>query len=227
MKVPTDAVVVKKGFEVDEDSYSAFGGRLAREAWPFDTADTAPDLRPEATLKELIESKNIERLWVTGIAIDYCVKNSILDALGKNAGGAETAPEGLKEVILVEAAARGVAQATIDTALETMKNAGAYVLDAKYQDPLTSLQAYCSATAHEDSNQIPSGNNVPAGATAAIVLLALSTVGLALYVIFMKHAQKNTANSSSTDKQQNVKEYAPPVTAEPSNCEMEEGDLNQ
>ena len=51
--------VVSKG-EGDEDSYSAFDG---------------------TTLAEDLRREGVEEVWVGGLATDYCVKNTVLDAL--------------------------------------------------------------------------------------------------------------------------------------------------
>jgi len=51
--------VVSKG-EGDEDSYSAFDG---------------------TTLADSLRAEGVEEIWVGGLATDYCVKNTVLDAL--------------------------------------------------------------------------------------------------------------------------------------------------
>ncbi len=51
--------VVSKG-EGDEDSYSAFDG---------------------TTLAEALRAEGVGEVWVGGLATDYCVKNTVLDAL--------------------------------------------------------------------------------------------------------------------------------------------------
>jgi nicotinamidase-related amidase len=52
-------VVVDKGQPVDTDGYSAFDG---------------------TSLDTLLRERGIDRLTVTGLATDYCVKNTVLDA---------------------------------------------------------------------------------------------------------------------------------------------------
>jgi nicotinamidase/pyrazinamidase len=52
-------VVVSKGTG-DEDSYSAFDG---------------------TDLASLLRERGVEEVWVGGLATDYCVKNTVLDAL--------------------------------------------------------------------------------------------------------------------------------------------------
>jgi nicotinamidase/pyrazinamidase len=52
-------IVVSKGTG-DEDSYSAFDG---------------------TRLAELLRERGVEEVWVGGLATDYCVKNTVLDAL--------------------------------------------------------------------------------------------------------------------------------------------------
>jgi len=55
------SIHVLKGTALDRDSYSGFGGQ--------------PDLA--AALRE----RGIERVFIGGLATDYCVKNTVLDAL--------------------------------------------------------------------------------------------------------------------------------------------------
>merc|ERR1712086_652701 len=83
-KIPSSAVIVKKGYQDEYDAYSAFGGTLSAQSSPFDTADTETDLIHNADLKALIEQYEIDRFWVVGLATDFCVGGTSLDALGKN-----------------------------------------------------------------------------------------------------------------------------------------------
>jgi nicotinamidase/pyrazinamidase len=64
LRLPPTAVIISKGQSVDQPGYSAFEGSTA------DGRALADDLR----------AKGIEHLYVGGIATDYCVKHSVLDA---------------------------------------------------------------------------------------------------------------------------------------------------
>ena len=81
LRLPPDAIVVSKGTEPDEDSYSAFHARDERG-------------RP---LGELLANHGVKRLYVCGLATDYCVKFSTVDARSS----------GL-EVVVFQDAIRGV-----------------------------------------------------------------------------------------------------------------------
>lgn len=89
--------VISKGLG-DEDSYSAFDG-----------TDLALQL----------QRLGVEEIWVGGLATDYCVKNTVLDAL----------KEGL-EVKALEEAMRPVNLKPEDgeRAIEEMRNAGAEII---------------------------------------------------------------------------------------------------
>ena len=63
--VPDDAILVSKGYETDSNGYSAFDGRLD------DGAPLADDLR----------ERTVGHLVVGGLATEYCVKHTVLDAL--------------------------------------------------------------------------------------------------------------------------------------------------
>ncbi len=65
LSLPDTATVVSKGMEPWQDSYSAF------------QAQTAGGEPLGAALRE----RGVERLFVGGLATDYCVKASVLDAL--------------------------------------------------------------------------------------------------------------------------------------------------
>ncbi len=67
LELPPGTVVVSKGTRVDEDAYSAFQG-----------ADASG--RP---LSFLLEQSGVSELYVGGLATDYCVRASVLDALGR------------------------------------------------------------------------------------------------------------------------------------------------
>lgn len=60
LRAPNGAFVISKGFLLDQDAYSGFQGT---------------DL--EAQLRE----KKVRRIFVGGLATDYCVKHTVLDSL--------------------------------------------------------------------------------------------------------------------------------------------------
>lgn len=63
--LPENTIIISKGIEEDLDSYSAFLGQNL-------SGDDLSDI-----LREL----EIEKLFIGGLATDYCVKNTTLDAL--------------------------------------------------------------------------------------------------------------------------------------------------
>jgi nicotinamidase/pyrazinamidase len=100
LALPHETVVITKGDAEDRAGYSAFEGRTA-DGVPFET-----DLR----------RRGITHLYVGGLATDYCVKHSVLDA--RRAG---------LEVTVLADAVSGVNRSPDDAAdaLEDMKAAGA------------------------------------------------------------------------------------------------------
>ena len=89
--------VVSKGLG-DEDSYSAFDG-----------TGLAPFLR----------ERGVEEVWVGGLATDYCVKNTVLDALR----------EGFRVVAVREAMrAVNLQPGDAERAVEEMRAAGATII---------------------------------------------------------------------------------------------------
>jgi len=65
LQLPGSAIVISKGESPEHPGYSAFEGRT-------------PEGR---TLLEDLRARRIDHLYVGGIATDYCVKHSVLDAL--------------------------------------------------------------------------------------------------------------------------------------------------
>jgi nicotinamidase/pyrazinamidase len=96
------SVVVDKGQSPNDQGYSGF---------------------QNTNLGELLRERGVRRLYVTGLATDYCVKNTVLDALG----------EGF-EVTVVTDAIRGVDVKERDSerAVEEMKAAGAGLASSNY-----------------------------------------------------------------------------------------------
>lgn len=91
--VPMDALIVSKGMEHDREAYSAFEG--------------APPL------VDRLQAWGITRVFIAGLATDYCVKATALDAIRY---GFQTC--------LVKDGCRGVARETEEAALEDMRAAG-------------------------------------------------------------------------------------------------------
>ncbi len=62
---PDNTIIINKAFKADHEAYSAFSG---------ETADGQ-------TLTALLKKLDIKRLIIGGLALDYCVKASCLDAI--------------------------------------------------------------------------------------------------------------------------------------------------
>ena len=100
LQLPPDAAVVSKGVRPDEDGFSAFDGRLANDA----------------TLEESLRAGDIDQLVVGGLATDYCVRATALDALRR----------GWKVTLLTDAiAAVNLKPQDGPQAIEEMREAGA------------------------------------------------------------------------------------------------------
>lgn len=99
LKISSDTVVLSKGMAVDEDNYSG-----------FDAVDSRG-----VVLKNVLRQSGIERIYVGGLATDYCVKETVLDGLR----------EGF-QVVLLQDAVRGVnlQPEDSDQAIDAMVRAG-------------------------------------------------------------------------------------------------------
>src|SRR6185369_11744973 len=65
LRLPMGTVVLSKGIDPEQDAYSAF------EAVTEDGR----------TLEEVLTSQGVRHLYVGGLASDYCVRSSVLEAL--------------------------------------------------------------------------------------------------------------------------------------------------
>ncbi len=65
LQLPSDCFIVNKAFLADKESYSAFAGLLNDTGRPF---------------TEKLDELGIKRIWIMGLALDYCVYNSAIDA---------------------------------------------------------------------------------------------------------------------------------------------------
>ena len=95
LRLPADAVIVSKGTARDREAYSGFEG---------------------TDLEEQLRRHQTQRLWVGGLATDYCVLNTVRDALERGF-----------EVLVLTDAIRAVDREPGDgrRACETMRRLGA------------------------------------------------------------------------------------------------------
>jgi nicotinamidase/pyrazinamidase len=100
LALPQDAVIVSAGMAPDEEGYSG-----------FDAVDSSG-----VALMELLRRTNVTRIYVGGLATDYCVKQTVLDGVKRGFA-----------VTLLEDAVRGVELAPGDSqrAIQEMLQAGA------------------------------------------------------------------------------------------------------
>src|SRR5690606_40760449 len=73
-QLKVDGYVFRKAFRPDKEGYSGFEGRLAH---PEDGqgAPTGPDLA------SWLKARGVRKVYVGGLATDYCVRATVLDAL--------------------------------------------------------------------------------------------------------------------------------------------------
>jgi len=98
LKISKHAVIISKATDIDSDAYSGFQG---------------------TDLKERLRSLKITELIILGLATDYCVKNTVMDALS-NGFSVSVVNEGIRAV--------DVKIGDGDRAIEEMKAAGAFFL---------------------------------------------------------------------------------------------------
>jgi nicotinamidase/pyrazinamidase len=100
LHLPDNPIIINKGTNPGLEAYSGFQG---------------------TDLEQRLRSEGVQRVYVCGLATDYCVKNTVLDALKLGF-----------QVVLVEDAARGVdhPSGNVAAAIQEMKINGAQVVDS-------------------------------------------------------------------------------------------------
>ncbi len=104
LRLPENTVVISKAYLPDKEAYSAFDG---------------------TELHYVLSKAGIRRLFVAGVATDYCVRATVLDALSLG-----------YEVILLTDAIAGVAKETTEKALKEMLDRGAVLASKEELVPL-------------------------------------------------------------------------------------------
>jgi len=110
LRLPPGAIIVSKGMDPARDDYSAF--------------NAIDSLRVE--LGQLLDELGVERLYVVGLATDYCVRESVLEALRLGFGVTVISDavkgvdirDGDSDRAMAEMAAAGAAVRTSDEILE-------------------------------------------------------------------------------------------------------------
>lgn len=97
LHVPSDADIISKGTDPDREAYSGFENQ---------------------ELEPLLRKDGVQRVFVCGLATDYCVKATALDAVARGF-----------DVVLVENACRGVdcPPGSVTDAVAAMRQAGVMV----------------------------------------------------------------------------------------------------
>lgn len=98
--------IVQKGIDVDIDSYSGFFDNLHQKA---------------TSLENYLRSLKITDLYILGVATDYCVKFTVMDACHL----------GFKTFLIVDAC-RGINmhEGDVEKAIEEMQTAGAIIINS-------------------------------------------------------------------------------------------------
>ena len=104
LRLPSDAIIVSKGQDRADDGYSAFEG-------------ITPGGR---RLPDDLHDRRVTDLVVGGLATDYCVRASVLDA--RRAG--------LRVSVVTDAVA-GITPASTEQALDEMRRAGARLVSSR------------------------------------------------------------------------------------------------
>lgn len=119
MYIDSIPIIVDKGLE--EEAYSAFSGTIVVQR-----SDEPADY-----IEDLLGTRNIKRLFICGLATDYCVKATVLDALKLFNGEVFVLLDAVRAVNIDENDGR--------KAIHEMKNAGA-ILVGQHLSPPNNLE---------------------------------------------------------------------------------------
>lgn len=107
LELPEQTIVLSKGQDRQDDGYSAFEGTTGAEQ----------------ALGDDLRARGVTQLWVGGLATDYCVRASVLDAHAA----------GLEVFVLTDGIA-GIDPDSTQRALEEMERAGARLVSTDSLD---------------------------------------------------------------------------------------------
>ncbi|CAD5243505.1 nicotinamidase [Thermococcus camini] len=96
VELPADAVIISKATEPDKEAYSGFEG---------------------TDLADILRRNEVRRVYICGVATEYCVRATALDALKHGF-----------EVYLLRDAVKGIKPQDEERALKELENAGVKVL---------------------------------------------------------------------------------------------------
>ncbi|WP_297500223.1 nicotinamidase [Thermococcus sp.] len=96
VELPEDAVIISKATEPDKEAYSGFEG---------------------TNLAEILKRNGVKRVYICGVATEYCVRATALDAVKHGF-----------EVYLLSDAVKGIKPGDEGRALEEMEKAGVKIL---------------------------------------------------------------------------------------------------
>ncbi|HDD31457.1 MAG TPA: nicotinamidase [Thermococcus litoralis] len=96
VKLPENAIIISKADEPDKEAYSGFEG---------------------TNLAEILKEKGIKRVYISGVATEYCVRATALDALRHGF-----------EVYLIRDAVEGIKPEDEEKALKELEERGAKII---------------------------------------------------------------------------------------------------
>ncbi|RLG89263.1 MAG: nicotinamidase [Thermoprotei archaeon] len=97
LKIPSNAVIISKATEPDKEAYSGFDG---------------------TELNSILTSRAVKRVFICGVATEYCVKETALDALRLG-----------YLVLILNDAIKGISKSNSEKALELLLNKGALIIE--------------------------------------------------------------------------------------------------
>ncbi|RSN67487.1 nicotinamidase [Candidatus Korarchaeum cryptofilum] len=96
LRIPRDSIIISKATERDKEAYSGFEG---------------------TDLDDVLRKRGVRRLFVGGVATEYCVRATVMDALSSG-----------YEVLVVEEAIKGISPEDEERAKEEMVRKGAIIV---------------------------------------------------------------------------------------------------
>lgn len=165
MTIPDGSIFVKKGFTTVIDSYGVFGNNFEHEK--KDLTDEEKLRSTENALQKWLEDSNVKEVYIAGLAFDFCVKYSAIQAQRR----------GFKTFVVVDAA-KPVSADNIEATKKELTDAGVTLItvaDTLAKFPSPSPSPAPSPSPSPATTPAPSGGNLGAiiggGAVAVILIL--------------------------------------------------------
>lgn len=116
--IPASSAIVRKGITTVIDSYGAFTNNVGRQIPVRDSLELK--VISENTMEEMLRLLNIRNVFVAGLALDYCVKYTAIQAAQRSFS-----------THLITDASKAVVPSLVNTTLDELRNNGVKMVESR------------------------------------------------------------------------------------------------